>query len=90
MEISGGNGEGATAECKMVTVPHQVIFNSGSGSQTVAITTTIVKNSLGINTECNYNVGFLTYHKFRNHEQVVYDTLGGSSIWIKHWCSILC
>ena len=61
--ISGGNGEGATAECKMVTVPHQVVFNSGSGSQTVAITT-----------HDDYNVGFLTYHKFRNYERVVYDT----------------
>ena len=39
VSISGGNGEGAVAECKMVTVPHQVVFNAGSGSQTVAITT---------------------------------------------------
>ena len=76
VSISGGNGTGAVAECKMVTAPHQVVFNSGSGSQTVAITTTIVKNSLGINTEGNYNVGFLTYHKFRNYERVIYDTLG--------------
>jgi len=67
--ISGGNGTGAVAECKMVTVPHQVIFNAGSGSQTVAITT-----------HNDYNVGFLTYHKFRNHERVVYDTFGEKAL----------
>ena len=80
VSISGGNGTGAVAECKMVTVPYQVVFNSGSGSQTVAITTTIVKNSLGINTEGNYNVGFLTYHKLRNYEKVIYDTLGEKAL----------
>jgi hypothetical protein len=67
--ISGGNGTGAVAECKMVTVPHQVVFNAGAGSQTVAITT-----------HDDYNVGFLTYHKFRNYEQVVYDTFGEKAL----------
>jgi len=80
ISISGGNGEGATAECKVSTVPHQVVFNAGPLSQTVAITTTVVKNSLGINTEGNYNVGFLTYHKFRNYERVIYDTFGEKAL----------
>ena len=80
ISISGGNGSGATAECKMVTVPHQVVFNAGSTSQTVAISTTIVKNSSGVNTEGNYNIGFSTYHKFRNHEQVIYDTFGEKAL----------
>ena len=53
VSISGGNGTGAVAECKMVTVPYQVVFNSGSGSQTI-----VVKGS------DDFNVGFLTYHKF--------------------------
>ena len=74
--ISVGNGQGAEAECKLSTVPHQVVFNAGSLTQTDAISTTIVKNSLGINTDGGYNVGFLTYHKFRNNERVVYDTFG--------------
>ena len=29
VSISGGKGTGAVAECKMVTVPQQVVFNSG-------------------------------------------------------------
>jgi len=69
VSISGGNGSGAVAECKMVTVPHQVVFNSGSGSQTI-----VVKGS------DDFNVGFLTYHKFRNHEQVIYDTFGEKAL----------
>ena len=80
VSISGGNGKGAEAECKLSTVPHQVVFNAGSLTQTVAISTTIVKNSLGINTDGGYNVGFLTYHKFRNNERVVYDTFGEKSL----------
>ena len=80
ISISGGNGKGAEAECKLSTVPHQVVFNAGSLTQTVAISTTIVKNSLGINTDGGYNVGFLTYHKFRNNERVVYDTFGEKSL----------
>ena len=65
VSISGGNGTGAVAECKMVTVPHQVVFNAGSASQTIVVTGSD-----------DFNVGFLTYHKFRNHERVVYDTFG--------------
>ena len=53
----------------MVTVPHQVVFNSGSGSQTIVVTGSD-----------DFNVGFLTYHKFRNHERVVYDTFGGKAL----------
>ena len=53
----------------MVTVPHQVVFNSGSGSQTI-----VVKGS------DDFNVGFLTYHKFRNYEQVIYDTFGEKAL----------
>ena len=69
ISISGGNGTGAKAECKLVTVPHEVVFNAGSGSQTIAITS-----------DDDYNVGFLTYHKFRNHERIVYDTFGEKSL----------
>ena len=70
ISISGGNGKGAEAECKLSTVPHEVVFNAGNLSQTVAIATDVIYDNPG------YNVGFLTYHKFRNNERVVYDTFG--------------
>jgi len=69
VSISGGNGTGAVAECKMVTVQHSVVFNAGAGSQTIAVTGSD-----------DFNVGFLTYHKFRNHEQVIYDTFGEKAL----------
>ena len=69
ISISGGNGSGAKAECKLVTVPHTVVFNAGSLSGTIKI-----KGS------DDFNVGFLTYHKFRNLERVVYDTFGEKSL----------
>ena len=53
----------------MVTVPHQVVFNAGAASQTIAVTS-----------DDDYNVGFLTYHKFRNHERVIYDTFGEKAL----------
>ena len=80
ISISGGNGEGARAECKLVTVPHQVVFNAGSLSQTVGLNTDVATNALGITTYGGYNVGFLTYHKFRNYERVVYETSGEKAL----------
>ena len=74
ISISGGNGKGAEAECKLSTVPHEVIFNAGTLSQTVAIATDVIYDNPG------YNVGFLTYHKFRNNERVVYDTFGEKAL----------
>ena len=74
VSISGGNGQGAEAECKLSTVPHSVVFNAGNLSQTVAISTDVIYDSPG------YNVGFLTYHKFRNLERVVYDTFGEKAL----------
>ena len=70
ISISGGNGSGAEAECKLVTVPHRVVFNAGPLSGTIGITTT----------SGDYNVGFLTYHKFRNYERVVYETGGEKAL----------
>ena len=69
VSISGGNGTGAVAECKMVTVPHQVVFNAGGGSQTIVVTGSD-----------DFNVGFLTYHKFRNYERLVYDTFSEKAL----------
>ena len=36
--------------------------------------------TVAITTHDDYNVGFLTYHKFRNYEQVVYDTFGEKAL----------
>ena len=66
VKISGGSGEGATAEAKMVTVPHNVTFDaSGMGSARIGDTSTI---------------GFSTTHKFRTGEKVVYKTFGKKSL----------
>ena len=86
VSISGGNGEGAKAECKLVTVPHSVVFNAGSGSGVIAISTygdgrsAISTSVVGSGVTGEWNVGFLTYHKFRNYERVRYDTQGGIAL----------
>ena len=46
------------------------VFNAGSGSQTIVFG----------GTDDDFNVGFLTYHKFRNYEKVIYDTLGEKAL----------
>ena len=67
IKISGGAGEGATAEAKMVTVPHNVTFDSsGIGSA-------------GLGTDTS-TIGFSTTHKFRNGEKVVYKTFGKKAL----------
>ena len=67
IKISGGSGEGATAEAKMVTIPHNVTFDaSGIGSAGVGVDTS--------------TIGFSTTHKFRNGEKVVYKTFGKKAL----------
>jgi hypothetical protein len=60
VRISGGNGSGATAEVVLTDTIHEVSFNSEERSALVDIT--------------NNTIGFTTYHKFRNNEQVIYKT----------------
>jgi len=70
IKISGGNPiRPATAQAKLVTVPHEVIFNStGIGSIGIGSTSTIGR------------VGFSTHHKFRNGERVTYKTFGRKAL----------
>ena len=60
--ISGGNGNGARASVNMKLISHAPYFYSDSGS---------AKVGLGVSTS---TIGFTTYHKFRNAEQVIYST----------------
>ena len=63
VSISGGSGEGASAEVNMMNIKYSISFNAGvTTSPTGGITT-----STGI-------IGFSTFHKFRDNEQVVYET----------------
>ena len=60
VSISGGNGINASAEVRLSSVTHSVLFNSEQNSAQV---------SLGSST-----IGFSTYHKFRDSEEVIYLT----------------
>ena len=70
IKISGGNPvRPATASAKLVTVAHEVTFNStGIGSIGIGSTSTIGR------------IGFSTHHKFRNGERVVYKTFGKKAL----------
>jgi hypothetical protein len=56
--ISGGNGSGAVAKVNLTSFRHKVSFNS-------------IESSLFVNLSTN-TIGFSTYHKFRDNEQVIY------------------
>lgn len=58
--ISGGNGIDAAAEVRLSSVTHDVTFNAEQNSAQV---------SLGSST-----IGFSTFHKFRDSEEVIYLT----------------
>jgi hypothetical protein len=58
--ISGGNGIGAVAKTKLVSFDHSIDFNSQANSGLVNLT--------------NNTIGFSSYHKFRDVEEVIYDT----------------
>ena len=62
IKITGGNGSGAIALANMKLITHRVSFNSELNSALV---------SLG---SSQSTIGFSTYHKFRNAEQVIYRT----------------
>ena len=76
IKITGGNGQGAVAKAQLVTIPHEVTFDStGIGSHTSGIGTVIIGESSNQST-----IGFSTYHKFRVGERVVYKTFGEKSL----------
>lgn len=62
VRISGGNGKDAAAKANMLSTIHFVNFNAEQPSGIVSIT--------------DNTLGFTTFHKFRNGEEVVYDSRG--------------
>jgi hypothetical protein len=66
IKITGGNGIGAVVEAAMKLIDHQSTFNSEEKSAQVSLT--------------NNTIGFSTYHKFRNTEQIIYNTNGQKGI----------
>ena len=68
IRISGGNGNGAVALPSMKLIDHSVLFNSESSSENAGVGTT------------TSTIGFGTYHKFRNAEQVIYDPISQKAV----------
>jgi hypothetical protein len=64
--ITGGNGSGASAKTKLVSFDYSVDFNSQANAGLVNLT--------------NNTIGFSSYHKFRDVEEVIYNTNGGTAI----------
>jgi hypothetical protein len=62
VKITGGNGVGAKAFANMKLVDHQSTFSSEINSAQISLS--------------NNTIGFTTFHKFRNAEQVIYTTSG--------------
>ena len=63
LKISGGNGSGANASVNMQSVEHSVPFEADSPR-------------IGLETDSSLpsTIGFTTYHKFKNAEEVIYVT----------------
>jgi len=68
IKIIGGNGQGAKADAKLITIPHEVTFNSSG-----------IGTAVGIGSD-DSSIGFSTYHKFRNTERIVYKTFGRKAL----------
>ena len=64
--ITGGGGTGALVKPNLIEFDHASPFNSSSGALQV---------NIGSNT-----IGFSSYHKFRDSEEVIYDTQGGTNV----------
>lgn len=64
--ITGGGGSGALVKPNLIEFDHSSSFNSSAGALQVNIT--------------NDTVGFSSYHKFRDSEEVIYDTQGGTNV----------
>lgn len=79
IKITGGNGIGAKAFANMKLVDHESIFSSEINSAQISLT--------------NNTIGFATYHKFRNAEQIIYTTnnqrgVGGLSTDASYYVSV--
>ena len=68
VRITGGFPvEDASAEVKLSSINHSVVFNAGAASTNVRL-------------EPNNTIGFSTFHKFRDFERIIYNTYGSTSI----------
>ena len=70
LKIDGGNGQGATGFVNMKLIDHNPEFFADLASAKVIIGTASTQS----------RIGFSTYHKFRNAEQVIYRTSDQSGI----------
>ena len=70
LKIDGGNGQGATGFVNMKLIDHNPEFFADLDSAKVIIGTASTQS----------RIGFSTYHKFRNAEQVIYRTSDQSGI----------
>ena len=82
VSITGGNGSDAKASVVTKLISHSVVFFSDSRSAAVSLGSTLS------------TIGFSTYHKFREGEQVVYKTrsqktVGGLSTDTTYFASIV-
>ena len=64
LKISGGNGSGALGQVNMKSINHNVEFFADLESNQVIVGTAATQS----------RIGFSTYHKFRNAEQIIYKT----------------
>ena len=83
ISITGGNGEGADVSINMQEVVHSVPFFSSSS-----------KVGLGTTGTLSSTIGFSTYHKFANGEQVLYitdnqDVVGGLTTNATYFASVV-
>jgi len=68
ISINGGNGKGAVATANMKKAVHSVSFNSQSDV------------GLGTTAFNSYEIGFGTFHKFTDFEEVIYKNAGQKNV----------
>ena len=64
IKILGGNGDGAEATANLISFTHEVEF---------------IPSVSFVNLSTN-TISFSTYHKFRNYEEIIYETNGNTNI----------
>jgi hypothetical protein len=67
IQITGGNGSGASAKANLISFDHEVSFNSQGSAGLVKLSPTNI-------------IGFSSYHKFRDFEEVIYITNGQNAV----------
>jgi hypothetical protein len=70
LKIDGGNGQGAFGQVNMKSISHAPKFFADEDSAKVIIGTSSTES----------RIGFSTYHKFRNAEEVIYKTFDEQTI----------